>query len=156
MAELISPGVLIKEKDLTTGVRSEATSIGAIGIHAYKGPVTTTHDSVITIQDETQLADIYGKPDGSNFEYWFTAANFLSYGNTLKVIRINTTGQLNATGAGAGALIPNTTAYQVGDGTNGPYSGGQATGLGSWAAKSAGAEGNNLKVDICTTAAAYQ
>ena len=156
MAELISPGVLIKEKDLTTGVRSEATSIGAIGIHAYKGPVTTTHDSVITIQDETQLADIYGKPDGSNFEYWFTAANFLSYGNTLKVIRINTTGQLNATGAGAGALIPNTTAYQVGDGTNGPYSGGQATGLGSWAAKSAGAEGNNWKVDICTTAAAYQ
>ena len=156
MAELISPGVLIKEKDLTTGVRSEATSIGAIGIHAYKGPITTTHDSVITIQDEVQLVDIYGKPDGSNFEYWFTAANFLAYGNTLKVIRMLTTGQLNATGAGAGTLIPNTTAYQVGDGTYGPFSGGQASGLGSWAAKSAGTEGNNLKVDICTTAAAYE
>ena len=35
-------------------------------------------------------------------------------------------------------------------------SGGEASGLGSWAAKSAGAKGNNLKVAICTTAAAYQ
>ena len=88
MAELVSPGVLIKEKDLTTGVRSEATSIGAVAIHAYWGPITTTADSVVTLSDESQLADIYGKPDGSNFEYWFSAANFLAYGNTLKVIRI--------------------------------------------------------------------
>ena len=57
-----------------------------------------------------------------------------------------TSGQLNATGAGAGALIPNSTAYQVGDGTHGPYSGGQASGLGFWAAKSAGTEGNSLSV----------
>ena len=130
MVELVSPGVQIKERDLTTSIRSDSTSIGAVGIHAYWGPVTTTADSVVTIQDEVQLVDIYGKPDGSNFEYWFSAANFLAYGNTLKVIRINTTGQLNSTGSGAGALIPNTTAYQTGDGTNGPYSGGEATGLG--------------------------
>ena len=92
---LVSPGVQVKEKDLTTGIRAGATSIGAVAIHATWGPVTTTADSVVTIQDEPQLVEIYGKPDGTNFEYWFSAANFLAYGNTLKVIRINTTGQLN-------------------------------------------------------------
>ena len=153
---LVSPGVKVQEKDLTTAVAQGATSIGAIAIHAYEGPVTTTTDSILTIGSEVELRDIYGKPDGSNFEYWFTAASFLAYGNTLRVIRMLTTGQLNATGAGAGTLIPNTTSYQVGDGTYGPFSGGEATGLGSWAAKSAGAKGNNLSVSICTTAAAYQ
>ena len=157
MAEQISPGVLVKEKDLTNTIRSEATSIGAVAIHAYKGPITTTQDSVVTISDEVQLVSIYGKPDGSNFEYWFTAANFLAYGNTLKVIRILTSGQLNAVGSGSsGILIPNTTSYQTGDGTYGPYSGGEATSKGSWAARWAGTEGNSLKVAICTTAAAYQ
>ncbi|HIM82884.1 MAG TPA: hypothetical protein EYM50_03945 [Nitrososphaerales archaeon] len=156
MAELVSPGVLIKEKDLTTGVRSEATSIGAVAIHAYWGPITTTADSVVTIQDEVQLVDIYGKPDGSNFEYWFSAANFLAYGNTLKVIRILTASQLNSTGAGSGVLIPNTTSYQTGDGNYGPYSGGEASGLGSWAARFAGARGNNLQVAYCATSAAYK
>ena len=156
MAEQVSVGVLVKEKDLTNSVRSEATSIGAVAIHAYKGPITTTADSVVTIQDEVQLVSIYGKPDGSNFEYWFSAANFLAYGNTLKVIRILTSGQLNAVGSGSGILIPNTTSYQTGDGTYGPYSGGEATSKGSWAARWAGTEGNNLQVAICSTAAAYQ
>ena len=62
---------------------------------------------------------------------------------------------MNATGAGAGALIPNTIAYQIGDGTNGPYSGGEATGLGSWAARTPGAWGNNLQVSACTSGDAY-
>ena len=153
---LSSPGVSVQEKDLTTSVASTATSIGAVAIHAYDGPITTTHDSIGTISSEVELRDIYGKPDGSNFEYWFTAASFLAYGNTLRVIRMLTSGQLNGTGAGAGVLIPNTTSYQTGDGTYGPYSAGQASGLGSFAARFAGARGNNLKVAICTTAAAYQ
>ena len=99
MVELVSPGIVIKEKDLTLSVRSEATSIGAVGIFAQDGPA---HE-VITVQDENQLADIFGKPNGSNFEYWFTAANFLAYSNTLKVVRFITTSMKNATGAGAGA-----------------------------------------------------
>ena len=39
MGDLISPGVSVKEKDLTTTVRSEPTSVGAIAILAQKGPV---------------------------------------------------------------------------------------------------------------------
>ena len=151
MVELVSPGVLIKEKDLTLSVRNEATSIGAAGIFATDGPA----HQVITVQDENQLASIFGKPSGTNFEYWFTAANFLAYSNTLKVVRFITTGMLNSTGSGAGALIPNTISYQDGDGTYGPYSGGQASGLGEYAARWAGAWGNSIDVAWCATAAAY-
>ena len=151
MVELVSPGVLIKEKDLTLSVRNGATSIGATGIFATDGPA----HQVITVQDENQLASIFGKPSGTNFEYWFTAANFLAYSNTLKVVRFITTGMLNSTGSGAGALIPNTISYQDGDGTYGPYSGGQASGLGEYAARWAGAWGNSIDVAWCATAAAY-
>ena len=151
MVELVSPGVLVKEKDLTLSVRNEATSIGAAGIFATDGPA----HQVITVQDENQLANIFGKPSGTNFEYWFTAANFLAYSNTLKVVRFITTGMLNSTGSGAGALIPNTISYQDGDGTYGPYSGGQASGLGEYAARWAGAWGNSIDVAWCATAAAY-
>ena len=151
MVELVSPGVLIKEKDLTLSVRNESTSIGATGIFATDGPA----HQVITVQDENQLADIFGKPSGTNFEYWFTAANFLAYSNTLKVVRFITTGMLNATGAGAGTLIPNTISYQDGDGTYGPFSGGQASGLGEYAARWAGAWGNSIDVAWCATAASY-
>ena len=148
MADLMSPGVLIKEKDLTTTVQNEPTSIGAVGIVASKGYV----NQVITIGSEDELVEQFGKPTGTNFEYWFTAANFLGYSNTLKVVRFQTSSMLNSTGAGAGALIPNTTSYQVGDGTNGPYSGGEASGLGSWAARTPGAWGNSLKVAWCKSA----
>ena len=151
MVELVSPGVLIKEKDLTLSVRNGATSIGATGIFATDGPA----HQVITVSDENQLADIFGKPSGTNFEYWFTAANFLAYSNTLKVVRFITTGMLNATGSGAGTLIPNTISYQDGDGTYGPFSGGQASGLGEYAARWAGAWGNSIDVAWCATAAAY-
>jgi len=71
------------------------------------------------------------------------------------VVRFITTGMLNATGAGAGTLIPNTISYQDGDGTYGPYSGGQASGLGEYAARWAGAWGNSIDVAWCATAAAY-
>jgi len=58
MGDLISPGVQVKEKDLTASVRSEPTSIGATAITATWGPM----NEVITINDETQLVDIFGKP----------------------------------------------------------------------------------------------
>ena len=151
MADLVSAGVQIKEKDLTTTVQNEPTSIGAIAIVASQGYA----DTVITVGSEDELVEQFGKPSGTNFEYWFSAANFLGYSNQLKVVRCIQTGMLNATGAGAGLLIPNTTAYQVGDGTYGPYSGGQASVMGSFGARSPGAWGNNLQVAYCTSTNAY-
>jgi len=154
MVDLVSPGVAVKEKDATTSVRSEPTSIGALAIPAIKGPI----EQVITVSTESELVDIFGKPNTTNFEYWFTAASFLLYSNTLKVVRIFVTGALNATEKGSGLLIKNKTHYQDGDGTgNGPYADGSApTTNGMWAARTAGSWGNSLRVAFCNDAEGFE
>jgi hypothetical protein len=150
MVDLVSPGVAIKEKDLTTSVRNEPTSIGAVGIIAEKGPI----DQVVTIQSEQQLVDIFGKPNTTNHQYWYSAASFLMYSNTLKVVRIGTTGAVNACVSGSAILIKNNKHYTDGDGTTGPYDDGSAN-VGSWAARSAGSWGNSLRVETCNTTAGF-
>ena len=59
-----------------------------------KGPIS----EVVTLFSEEELVDIFGKPNGTNFEYWFTAASFLLYSNTLRVVRMET-------GTGATAVV---------------------------------------------------
>ncbi len=145
MAFQVSPGVLVKEKDLTNVIPAVATSIGAIGISSTKGPV----DEVVSISSEKDLVETFGKPDSSNFEYFFTAASFLAYSNSLKVVRATNTGLLNATANGSGLLIKNTTHYQDN------YSDGSGS-VGEWAARTGGAWGNNLKVSICASSTVYE
>lgn len=83
MAFQLSPGENVSEIDLTTIVPSVASSIGAFAGKFAWGPV----DEVVTISDELRLVDRFGKPDSNNYEYWFTAANFLAYSNNLKTVR---------------------------------------------------------------------
>lgn len=88
MAFQLSPGVNVSEIDLTTVVPSVATSIGAFaGVFAW-GPV----NEIVTISDEVRLAETFGEPTADNYEYWFSAANFLAYSNNLKVVRAANTG----------------------------------------------------------------
>jgi phage tail sheath protein FI len=140
MAFQLSPGVNVSEIDLTTVVPSVATSIGAFAGPFAWGPA----DEIITISDEVRLADRFGKPDNTNYEYWFSAANFLAYSNTLKVVRaINIDTSRNATGNSAAAvLIENEDDYESN------YTGGANT-YGHFAARYAGALGNSLKVSVC-------
>ena len=150
MVDLISPGVQVKEKDLTTTVRAEPTSIGGFcGIFA-QGPI----DEVITIDSESTLVNVFGKPNATNYQYWFSAASFLAYSNTLKVVRVAATGSVNACVSGTAILIKNTSHYSDGDGSTGPYSDASAN-VGQWAARTAGEWGNSLKVSMCTSSAAY-
>ena len=151
MASLISPGVQVKEKDLTTSVAAGATSIGAFAGIFEKGPIS----QVIIIDSEETLVSIFGKPNGTNFRYWFTAASFLMYGNTLKVVRIQTSGAKNATSNTSGLLVKNNKHYSDGDGSTGPYNDGSAA-VGIFAARSAGAWGNNIFAQICATGDAFQ
>ena len=83
MAFLVSPGVQVKEIDLTNVVPAVATSIGAIAGAFQKGPVS----SIVNVTSEEELLQIFGKPQGTGnqFETFFTAANFLQYTNSLKV-----------------------------------------------------------------------
>jgi len=158
MAQLVSPGILVKEKDLTNVVTALATNIGAVGIQALKGPVET----IVTIGSEDELVQIFGKPTTSTFEFFYTAANFLAYSNTLKVVRFNTTGLKNATGgtttqtAVVNLLIKSTEHYEDGDGATGPFIDGNSDAYGMWATRTAGSWGNNVLVAQCPNADAYQ
>jgi phage tail sheath protein FI len=145
MAFQLSPGVNVSEIDLTTIVPSVATSIGAFAGEFAWGPV----GEVITVSDEVRLVDRFGKPDSVNYEYWFSAANFLAYSNNLKIVRAaNTTSTLNATANGTGVLIKNQDDYDDNYSTNN-------TSRGIVAAKWAGALGNTLRVSICASSDAF-
>ena len=138
MAFQLSPGVNVSEIDLTTVIPSVATSTGAfVGPFAW-GPC----GEITTISDEVRLVNQFGKPDSNNYEYWFSAANFLAYGNNLKVVRATPSGGLNATANGTGVLVKNKDDWTGNQQSNsdGAY--------GSWAARYPGALGNSLKVSI--------
>lgn len=141
MAFQLSAGVNVSEIDLTTIVPSVATSIGAFAGPFAWGPA----GEVVTISDEVKLTDRFGKPNSTNYEYWFSAANFLAYSNNLKVVRaINTATSRNATANGSNNVV----LIQNDDSWENTYSGGNSNVYGTFAAKYAGAIGNSLKVSV--------
>ena len=148
MAFQVSPGVLVQEKDATNVIPAVATTSGGIVLTAEKGPI----DEITQVTSENELVETFGKPNSSNFEEFFTAANFLGYGNNLKVVR-PITGLVNAVSTGTAVLIKNTTQY-----LNDYYSetgAGQVTNIGTWAAREAGTLGNSLKVSLCSNSTAF-
>ena len=151
MAFQVSPGVLVQERDLTNVIPAVATTIGAVAGQFNQGPM----DEVTSISSEKELVETFGKPDSTNFEYWFSAASFLQYSSSLRVVRAANTSSVNAVVSGSALRIKNTDHYQNGDGTTGPYNDGSAN-VGEWAARTAGAWGNNLKVSVCPSPTAYE
>jgi len=145
MAFQVSPGILVQERDLTRIIPAVSTSVGAFAGEFRKGPL----DEVVTISSEQELVDTFGKPDSNNFEYFFSAANFLQYSNALRVVRAQQSGLVNAVASGSAITIKNSTDY------SNNYSTGQGS-VGEWAARTAGAWGNSLLVSICPSATAYE
>ena len=97
---LASPGIKIREVDLTKGGVTNTTVLSA-GIAApfEKGPV----NQIITINNENELVNTFGKPykEDFHYEYWYSASNFLGYGGSLKVVRCSGTNLKNSN-AGVG------------------------------------------------------
>ena len=122
MAFQLSPGINVSELDLTTVVPAVSTTTGAIaGVFAW-GPM----NEPILVTSEVDLVKRFGKPvRGFNQETFFTAADFLAYGNSLYVVRANNSA------ATAGATPPTAVAN---------------AGLTEVKAKYAGDLGNALKV----------
>ena len=145
MAFQVSPGVLVQERDLTRIIPAVSTSIGAIAGEFRKGPL----DEIVSISSENDLVDTFGEPDSNNFEVFFSAANFLQYSNSLRVVRAAQTNLVNATSTGCGLQIKNTTHYQDN------YADGSGV-VGTFAARTAGAWGNSLQVSTCPSATAYE
>jgi hypothetical protein len=148
----VSPGVNVSEIDLTTIVPTASTTEGAFAGNFSWGPVM----DIQLIESELDLVEQFGKPTDSNFVSFFTAANFLAYGNKLRLVRVVGAGALNATAEattgsgtpGTGALIDNEEDYLNN------FSNGLAN-IGPFAAKYAGVKGNSLRVSICPSATAY-
>ena len=139
MAFQISPGVQVTEVDLTTIIPAVATTDGAfVGTFAW-GPV----DEIVLVDSQASLVNRFGKPNADNFEHWFTASNFLDYGNKLNLVRVvnasDSSGANNATVQGVESLIKNRSDYDAVT----------TTGFGEWAAKYPGALGNALRVSVC-------
>jgi len=102
----LSPGVLTREVDLTVGrAENVLDNIGAIAGPFKIGPV----DDPIDIATEEDLINVFGKPlsTDAQYEYWMTAASYLSYGGVLKVCRTDGT---NLNNANAGVGIASTSA----------------------------------------------
>ena len=137
MAFQLSPGVVVTEKDFTSIVPNVATSAGAFVGKFGWGPI----EDPVQITSENELVERFGTPDDSNFESFFTAANFLSYSNNLFVVRGNGSTDRNAGISGTAVKIKNAEQYTS------SYSGGQGT-VGEFAAKWAGVRGNSLKVSM--------
>ena len=143
----LSPGVLIREVDLTVGrAENVLDNIGAIAGPFAIGPV----DDPITIETEQELINTFGKPLSTDrqYEYWMSASSFLSYGGVLKVARTGG-GSLNNANAGVGATsttirIDNYDDYEENHLNDTSF---------TYAARNPGSWGNDLKVCVIDNAA---
>ena len=83
---LASPGIVVKEVDLTVG-RVDPTS-GSVG--GLVGPFTQGPVELPTlITSEQDLLNTFGKPNSidKQYETWLVASSFLAYGGSLRVVR---------------------------------------------------------------------
>jgi len=143
---LVSPGIKVKEVDLTRGgITGVSDQTGAIAGPFVKGPVEDPQ----LIESEKDLVETFGEPQetSSQYEYWLSAASYLSYGGVLRVVRTDG-GTLNnanaAIASGAGSSLSSLKIKNVDDYFNSYES---AT---TWyyAAKNPGTWANGLKVCV--------
>ena len=131
---LASPGILIREVDLTQG-RVDPTSdkIGGLVGPFAKGPVGT----VTRINTENDLVDTFGQPydTDKHYETWMVASSYLAYGGIMNVVRADDTNLKNANDAGATLKIKSVEHYEELNYPTTPKSGATviAKNPGSWA-----------------------
>ena len=149
MAFRVSPGVSIKEIDLTTVVPAVATTPGGFAGYFHSGPA----DEIVTVTNQSELVSIFGKPQNDNYVDFFTAANFLSYGNNMQVVRVlgsaarnSSVGKGGTAGFATGTLlITNSTQFGASAGlsASAPAEAGVL-----FASKYPGVVGNSVKVVV--------
>ena len=133
MASQVSPGVVIRERDLSTGVITGVSPLRAgIASTFTKGPV----GKIVNIGTERELISTFGAPAEANAADWLVASEFLRYGGQLAVVRA-ATGVLNATLDGSAVLVGSKEDYEAGAGSSEKF-----------IARTAGTAGNNLRVVI--------
>ena len=143
----ISPGVNVSEIDLTTIVPAVSSTEGAFAGVFRWGPI----EERVLISSEDELVSMYGKPTANNFETFFTAANFLAYGNQLYISRANAGGNTAVANTGTvdDLTIKNLTNFEY------QYTTLAGKANTAFAAKYPGVLGNSLKISVCPSANAF-
>jgi len=83
---LASPGIVVKEIDLTIGRTTPSSDkVGAMVAPFAKGPINLP----TLIENENGLLNSFGKPYATDkhYEHWLTASSYLAYGGQLRIIR---------------------------------------------------------------------
>ena len=147
MAIQISPGVNTTEIDLTTVVPSVLTTAGAFAGDFQWGPA----NHIVLVDSETTLVNTFGPPDANSATAFFTAANFLAYGNNLNVVRAVNALSNNAIGISGGTPVQiiNEDIYLAN------YFNNNANSYGSFAARYPGTLGNSIQVSVCDTSSQF-
>ena len=135
----VSPGVNVSEIDLSTVVPAVSTTEGALVGVFQRGPVNQR----ILITSEANLVARFGKPTADNYETWFTAANFLAYGNKLYVTRVVSDATMNAGDQGNAGFIETRSDAEA------------ITVTTTFVAQDTGAIGNQLMVSVCYDSADF-
>ena len=138
---LASPGILVKEVDLTTGrVDPTSDAVGAIVGPFEKGPV----NEPVLVNNEQDLLDNFGNPHPTDKQYeaWMVASSYLAYGGSLQVVRSSDTSLKNARSGSTSVLLKS---YQ--DYLNNGYDENTLSGV-PIAARSPGSWANGIKVAI--------
>ena len=81
---LLSPGVELKENTTQSTVVQNATGRAAMAGKFQWGPAF----QVIQVTNEVELVEMFGQPDAQTADYFLSAANFLAYGNDLRLVRV--------------------------------------------------------------------
>ena len=131
-----SPGVVIQERDLTTISTLTTANVGVLAAPFELGPV----EEIVNISTERELVERFGKPNEYNYEYWYTASQFLSYGGTLKTVRVDSSVLKNAVNTGTAVKIKNLQDYETSYETS--------NNTWDWAARTAGSKGNSIGIFV--------
>lgn len=147
----ISPGVNVTEIDLTNIVPAVSTTDGALAGAFQWGPV----EEIELINNEDQLVQRFGRPDDNTFVDFFTAANFLAYGDKLRVVRVvdSTTAVNSSVSGDSGVLIKNEDDYDT-NWAAGP--GSAPADADEFAGKYPGTRVNGVEISICGSAQAFE
>ena len=139
---LASPGIVIREVDLTAGrIDPVSNSVAALVAPFEKGPV----DLPQVIETESDLLKTFGEPKSidKHYEHWMTASSYLAYGGTMLVSRCDNTGLKNSfVGSASSIIIKSDEHYsQLG------YDENTITGV-TFASRNPGSWANGIKVAI--------
>ena len=110
---LASPGILVREVDLTIGrVDTTTDKIGGLVGSFEKGPI----DVPTIVTSENDLVNTFGKPYDTDKQYedWLVGSSYLAYGGRLSVIRADDTKIYNGfVGTGTSVKIKSNEHYEA-------------------------------------------